>query len=95
MTDGGPDARLDPIIAEYGCRLVTYAELRMVTGYGPDLFRRAAAGHLTRYGSAARPRYELGEVLDYLRTPRPRATRADLTGQGPKLGRSGRVPFAA
>ncbi len=86
----------DAVRATYGVRLVSYAELRLITGYSADVYRRAAAaGHITRYGPVSRPRFELGEVLDWLAAPRPRATRAELTGEGPRLARLGRVPFAA
>ncbi len=82
--------------ARYGVQLVTYRELQAITTYGPDMFRRAAAaGYIKKFGTDNRPTFDLAEVLRWLANPRHRATRVELTGEGPRLGRGGRVSFAA
>src|SRR5690348_873344 len=64
-----------------GARLVTYRELKAITTYGPDKFRRAAAaGYIRKYGTDNRPTFDLMEVLGWLANPKRRATRSELTG---------------
>lgn len=87
---------VDPVIATYGIRLVTPKELRIITGYGSAKWRQAADdGHLTMYGTDNRPKYELGEVLEFLKAPPPRLTRQERLGAGARLRSGSRVPFAA
>ncbi|WP_188037106.1 hypothetical protein [Actinotalea sp. JY-7885] len=86
----------DPVVARYGVRLVTPTELKLITGYGSAKWRTAAAdGHLVRYGDPRRPKYDLGEVLEHLRNPRPVLTRRERLGAGPRLQGNARLPFAA